>query len=116
MALTFGEEVSLAAFDVAIERMTTLHPTHQAFVFGPKGERFGAQFPPNAEELELLERALIVLEEREAERAPMTVRGASGQFTAMVLDAERTVFAVLLTAPAKRLSSEVRVVPQHRAP
>lgn len=101
--------VAQAALDVAIERLTTLHPGRQLFVFGQKGEPFWAHFTPNPTELELLTRALSVLEEAETRPAPLTVRGASGQFTAMVLDAERSLFAVVLLVPAKRLPGETRV-------
>lgn len=100
--------VTQAALDVAIERLTTLHPARQLFVFGEKGEPFWARFEPSDAELEVLKRALSVLEETEQKPAPLTVRGASGQFTAMVLDAERSLFAVVLMMPARRLPSEKR--------
>lgn len=100
--------VAQAALDVAIERLTTLHPGRQFFIFGEKGEPFFAHFEPHQAELEVLRRALSVLEETEAKPAPLTVRGASGQFTAMVLDAERTLFAVVLLVPLKRLPGEAR--------
>jgi hypothetical protein len=103
-----AQQVSQAAFDVAVERMTTLHAAHQAFVFGPDGAPFWAQFAPTPAELELLEAALTALEAREAEPAPLTARDASGQFTAMVLDAERSLFAVLLTKAPARLPGEAR--------
>ncbi len=106
--------VSQAALDVAIERLTTFHPHAQLFVFGPKGDPFWSQFTPSAEELELLTRALSVLEANESRPAPLTVRGASGQFSAMVLDAERTLFAVVVLVPMKRLPDETRV--SRRAP
>lgn len=101
--------VRQAMLDVAIERLMHLHPGRQVFVFGEKGDPFWAHFEPTPAELELLTRALSVLEEAENRPAPLTVRGASGQFTAMVLDAERSLFAVVLLAPSKRLPGEARV-------
>jgi hypothetical protein len=113
------KQVAQAALDVAIERLTSLHPGRQLFVFGEKGEPFWSHFEPTPTELELLTRALSVLEEAEVRPAPLTVRGASGQFTAMVLDKERSLFAVVLLVPAKRLPGEARVaravVPQQLA-
>jgi hypothetical protein len=101
--------VTQAALDVAIERLTALHPEKQLFIFGEKGEPFWARFEPSHAELEVLKRALSVLEEAEHRPpAPLTVRGASGQFTAMVLDAERSWFAVVLMSPVRRLPSERR--------
>lgn len=50
-----------------------------------------------------------MLEDAEVRPAPLTVRGASGQFTAMVLDAERSLFAVVLLLPTKRMPGEARV-------
>lgn len=104
----FSQLVAQAALDVAIERLTTLHPGRQFFIFGEKGEPFFAHFEPHQAELEVLRRALCVLEELETRPAPLTVRGASGQFTAMVLDAERSLFAVVLMVPLKRLPGETR--------
>ena len=103
------KQVAQAALDVAIERLTTFHPGRQLFIFGEKGEPFWAHFEPSHSELEVLTRALSVLEEAEHRPAPLTVRGASGQFTAMVLDAERSLFAVVLLTPAKRMPGEARV-------
>jgi hypothetical protein len=103
------KQVAQAALDVAIERLTTFHPGRQLFIFGEKGEPFWAHFEPSHSELEVLTRALSVLEEAEVRPAPLTVRGASGQFTAMVLDAERSLFAVVLLTPAKRMPGEARV-------
>lgn len=100
--------VTQAALDVAIERLTVLHPARQLFIFGEKGEPFWARFEPSHAELEVLKRALSVLEEAEQKPAPLTVRGASGQFTAMVLDPERSLFAVVLLSPARRLPGEKR--------
>lgn len=98
-----------AALDVAIEGLTVLHPGSQLFIFGEKGEPFWAQFEPSHAELEVLTRALSVLEDADGRPAPLTVRGASGQFTAMVLDAERSLFAVVLLVPPKRMPGETRV-------
>ena len=106
---SFEDLVVQAALDVAIERLTRLHPGRQFFIFGAKGDPFFAHFEPSAAELELLNRALSVLEKSETRPAPFTVRGASGQFTAMVLDAERSLFAVVLLIPAKRMPGEARV-------
>jgi hypothetical protein len=103
------QQVAQAALDVAIERLTTFHPGRQLFIFGAEGVPFWSHFEPSPAELELLTRALSVLEQAESKPAPLTVRGASGQFTAMVLDAERTLFAVIILAPAKRLPDESRV-------
>lgn len=112
-------QVAQAALDVAIERLTTLHPGRQLFIFGEKGEPFWAHFEPSQIELELLTRALSVLEGVATRPAPLTVRGASGQFTAMVLDAERSLFAVVLPVPSKRMPGEARTaraqVPQQVA-
>jgi hypothetical protein len=104
----FDKQVSEAAFDVAIERMKTLYPSQQSFVFGEKGDPFWAHFQPTQEEVELLTRALSVLEGVALTPAPLTVRGASGQFTAMVLDAERTLFLVLLAKSSPRPLAEAR--------
>jgi hypothetical protein len=105
-----------AALDVAIERLTKLYPARQFFVFGEKGEPFWAQFEPTTIELEVLTRALSVLEERENEPAPLTVRGVSGQFTAMVLDAERSLFAVVLIRASTRIPGERRAGRSSLAP
>ena len=104
----FERQVSQAALDVAIERMSTQHPAQQSFVFGPKGEPFWAHFAPRPDELELLTRALSVLEDCESRPAPLTIRGASGQFTAMVLDQERSLYLVLLSKPTARAPAEAR--------
>lgn len=101
--------VSQAALDVAVERLLGMHPGAQFFVFGEAGEPFWVHFAPTDEEIEQLTRALSVLEQAEHRPAPLTAKGASGQFTAMVLDAERTLFAVVLTKPGKKLSGEARV-------
>lgn len=101
--------VAQAALDVAIDQLTALYPGRQLFIFGDKGEPFWAHFEPNPTELEVLTRALSVLEAAEARPAPLIIRGASGQFTAMVLDAERSLFAVVLLVPAKRMPGEARV-------
>jgi hypothetical protein len=104
----FDKQVSQAALDVAIERMTTLYPSQQSCVFGGKGDPFWAHFQPTREEVEVLTRALSVLEGVASTPAPLTVRGASGQFTAMVLDEERTLFLVLLAKSSPRPSAEAR--------
>ena len=106
---SFEQLVVQAALDVAIERLTRQHPGRQFFIFGAKGDPFFAHFEPSTSELELLNRALSVLEKAETRPAPLLVRGASGQFTAMVLDAERSMFAVVLWTPATRKPAEARV-------
>ncbi|MDP2269279.1 MAG: hypothetical protein Q8K32_01035 [Archangium sp.] len=106
---SFEQLVVQAALDVAVERLTRLYPRRQFFIFGAKGDPFFAHFEPSLAELELLNRALFVLEKSETRPAPFVVRGASGQFTAMVLDAERSLFAVVLWIPANRKPGETRV-------
>ena len=105
----FDQQVAQAALDVAIERLTVFNPGRQFFIFGAKGVPFWSHFEPKPSELEVLSRALSVLEAAESRPAPLTVRGASGQFTAMVLDAERSLFAVVLLMPSRRLPDETRV-------
>lgn len=100
--------ISIAAVDVAVERLLGLHPHAQFFVFGPEGEPFWARFATTEEELALLRLALVLIEQT-TRPAPFTVRGASGRFSAMVLDAERTLFAVVLLSPARRLPGEAKV-------
>lgn len=106
--------IAQAAVDVAAERLTRLHPTSQVFVFGAEGEPFWARWAPFPAELETLRRALVLLEEQAGREAPLTVRGAAGDFSALVLDAERTLFAVVLMASSPRLPAETR--PTRRAP
>jgi hypothetical protein len=101
--------VALAALDVAVERMGVLHPGAQLFVFGPEGDPFWAHYQPTHEELEVLGRAISVLQATEGRKAPLTIRGASGQFVGYVLDAERTLFAVALNKQQRRLPGEARV-------
>jgi hypothetical protein len=109
--------VMQAALDVAVDRLLAEFPASQFFVFGQAGEPFWVHFAPTHEELGLLTRALSVLEQVEHQPAPLSVRGASGQFSAMVLDAERSLFAVVLSAPMKKGSGEARVGPaRQKAP
>lgn len=95
--------------DVAIERLTHLHPGNQVFIFGPEGQPFWARFKPDAFELELLRLATSVLEERSGTgAAPLTVQGGSGAFSAFILDAEETLFAVVLLKSRARGPAEDR--------
>lgn len=101
--------VAQAALDVAIERLCTFHPASQIFIFGPEAEPFWSHFEPLQSELELLKLALTAIEQRETSPAPLVFQGPSGHFTAMVLDAERTLFAVIMIRKMPRSPAETRV-------
>jgi len=89
--------VEEAALDVAIERLTTFHPGNQIFIFGAEGKPFWARFKPDAYELDVLKLATSALEDRSAKgKAPLTFQSATGTYTAFILDAEETLFAVVL--------------------
>lgn len=105
-----------AALDVAIERLCTFHPANQIFIFGPQAEPFWSHFDPMPGELELLRLALTAIEQREHEPAPSVIGGPSGHFTAMVLDAERTLFAVIMLRKGPRSPAETRVGGRLSAP
>lgn len=98
-----------AALDVAIERLTRFHPGAQIFLFDAQGRTVWTAFDPTPDELELLRLGLNLLEQHQQDPAPLVLRGASGHFTALVLDAERTLGAVVLLRPRRRPPAEARV-------
>lgn len=105
-----------AALDVASEWAQRLYPGHQVFVFGPKGTPFWAKRPVADGELVVLRRAVEFLERQNETRAkPYAASAESGLFSAMALDAEGELFAVVVHRGAKGLPAEVRRVKDRTA-
>lgn len=82
------------------------------FVFGPLGDPMWTPWPPTAHELELFRLGLVLLEQHEGRPAPLSVKGMSGLYTAIVLDAERTLMAVVIHKPRPKKPAEDRGVPE----
>jgi hypothetical protein len=102
-------EVLQAAVDVASDWARRLYPGHQVFVFGPKGTPFWAKRPVVDGELVVLRRAVEFLERQNETRAkPYAANGESGLFSAMALDAEGELFAVVVHGGPKDLPAETR--------
>ena len=87
-------EIDQAAFDATVEALPRLYPGRQVFVFGPLGEPMWSCRDISDAELRVFRQALPVLDE--AIEAPWSGRHPSGQFTALILDADRTLFAVVI--------------------
>lgn len=104
-----------AAVDVAVVQLSAQFPDCQVFLFGPKGERFWAKESVARAELEWLERAITSLEQHEANHPrPFVVAPLGQPFTAMALDAEGTLYAVVLTQ-RRSPSAEARVTSRERS-
>ncbi len=101
--------VADAMLDVAVERLTTFHPGCQIFIFGPDGDPFWAHYQPDERELVVLELATKHLEQKENAVAPLSFTGSTGLYTAYVLDAEHTLFAVVLARKGPRPPAEAKV-------
>ncbi len=105
-----------AALDVAIERLSRRYVDQQVFIFGPEGTPFWAKDPVVAGELEWLKRGVAVIERFEERQArPFVVSPLGAPFTAMALDAEGELYAVVLTSTrgrsAERRAPSDRVEP-----
>lgn len=98
-----------AAFDVAVERLTTLYAGHQIFIFGPEGDPMWSHYQPDEHELKVLKLATRHLEQHEGKPAPLTIGGSTGLYTAFVLDGQHTLYAVVLTRKSRRSPAEARV-------
>ncbi len=102
-------EVLQAALDVASNWARRKFPRQQVFVFGPKGTPFWAKRPVADGELAVLRRAVDFLERQNQTRAkPYAASAESGLFSAMALDAEGELFAVVVHGGASRLPAEKR--------
>ncbi|MGV3621743.1 MAG: hypothetical protein ACO1OB_13040 [Archangium sp.] len=101
--------IAEAAIDVAVERMTTLHPGHQIFVFGPEGDPMWSHYEPDETELDVFRLALTHLEQQKGRPAPLSITGATGLYTAFVLDDAHTLFSVVLSRPRPRRPAEAKV-------
>ncbi|MBL8915378.1 MAG: hypothetical protein JNM17_32035 [Archangium sp.] len=104
-----------AALDVAIERICTLHPGNQSFVFGRDQTVLWTAFEPTAEDQSLFSLGRIAIQLNVDTPAPCVIKGASGHFIAMVLDAERKLFAVVIKKPQRRNPIDTRVAVPKRA-
>lgn len=101
--------VADAALDVAIERLSRQHPDAQLFIFGPEGRPFWARIRVTDEELEWLRRAIAELEAHETSHArPFVLTPVGLPLTAMALDAEGELYAVVLSSN-RPLPAEHRV-------
>lgn len=102
-------EILGAAFDVAVERLGHLHPSNQVFVFSADGELFWANQAVRSGQLDELRDALLFIEQVErTHRRPFSVAGPSRQYSALALDAEGDLYAVVLVATRPPLAAEVR--------
>lgn len=104
-----------AALDVAVERICTLHPGNQSFIFGRDRIVLWSAFDPTAEDNSLLSLGRVAIQLNADTPAPCVIKGASGHFIAMVLDAERTLFAVVIKKPQRRNPIDMRVAAQKRS-
>ena len=77
---------------------------------GRDGVALWTAFEPTAEDLALLSLGRVAIQLATDRPAPCVIKGASGHFIAMVLDAERTLFAVVITKPHRRNPIDTRVV------
>lgn len=103
-----------AALDVAIERLCRQHPDDQIFIFGPEGTPFWARAGVSDGELEWLRRAITALEAHEERHSRPFVLALPGlPVTAMALDAEGELYAVVLST-GRELPGEQRVGARRR--
>jgi hypothetical protein len=87
-----------AALDAAIERLCRAHPDRQVFIFGPEGSPFWAKDPVLPGELEWHARAVSVIEQHQTRHErPFVVAPLGLPVTAMALDAEGELYAVVLS-------------------
>lgn len=94
--------------DVAVVQLCDQFPQCQIFIFGPQGERFWAKEAVVASELRWLETAVACIEQQEVTHSRPFVVAPPGQpFTAMALDAEGSLSAVVLIQP-REAPAEVR--------